>query len=247
MIRELPEMKMPDWLSGNNYHFEIKNLIRDSLFFPSCGTDNIPVKYFMGNVYSFIYVDHGISEYAFNRNIDLSNSFIGYKIIHKEKVSKIQLDNGNENNSLIRISPREPPKEWNKNSYCYWNVFRKKLNTNTGNNPDYFSLLYLSSEAIIAYYILYNQYKISPKILCIMQEGSNFGGNWTDYTDRNSDLAQAIFRNKELPEFLLNGGYGSVFGYENSLWPEYGKLIYKNTDYSGTEQRSFSLWGKQDK
>jgi len=63
-----------------------------------------------------------------------------------------------------------------------------------------------------------------PKILCIIQDGSGFGCNWTSYTNRGQDLAQAVFLNKNLPEYLINGGYGT--GYNDPIWPEYEKKIY---------------------
>jgi hypothetical protein len=243
MINEIPKIEMPNWLLGEKYKFDIKNIIIDSLYYPSCGTDGVPVKYFMGNIYSFVYVDYGISENDFNREIDLPEAFRGYKIIHKEKISKYQLDTGNEKYYLAKISHREPMRDWVQKTYCYWVVFKRELDYNDTHNPEYFSLLYLCSEAVSAYYVLYNQYKVSPKILCIIQDGHGFGGNWTDFTDRNLDLARAVFINKKLPEYLINGGYGT--GYEKSIWPEYKKLIYKKTDYdSYGEQKSFSLWDK---
>ena len=242
MINEIPKIEMPNWLLGEKYKFDIDNIIKDSLYYPSCGTDGVPVKYFMGNIFSFVYVDYGVSENDFNREINRPNTFRGYKIIHKEKISKYQLDKGNERYYPTKISPREPMGDWIKTPYCYWVVFKRKFNYNDTHNPECFSLLYLCSEAVSAYYALYNQYKVSPKILCIIQDGSGFGGNWTEFTDRNSDLAQAVFLNKKLPEYLINGGYGN--GYENLIWPEYKKFIYRNTDCDNENmQRSFTLWG----
>ena len=80
MINEIPKNEMPKWLLGEKYSFDIENIIKDSLYYPSCGRDGTPVKYFMGNIYSFVYVDYGISKNDFNKEIDLPDVFRGYNL-----------------------------------------------------------------------------------------------------------------------------------------------------------------------
>jgi hypothetical protein len=247
MINEIPKIEMPNWLFANKYDFDIKKIIKDSLYYPSCGTDGVPIKYFMGNIYSFIYVDYGVSENYLNGIINLPSAFRGYKVIHKEEITKDQLNRDKELYYPKKLSNRVPDKNWIKNPYCNWFIFKRKPYFNDTHNPEYFSLLYLCSDAVSAYYILYNQYNISPKIMCIIQDGSGFGGNWTDYRDRNLDMAQAVFLNKELPDYLINGGYGCGLGYEEPIWPEFKKFVYKKTDNDrDNQQRSFVLWGRND-
>jgi len=243
MIHEIPGIDMPDWLPAGNYGFDIKKIIKDSLYYPSCGTDGVPVKYFMGNVYSFVYVDYGFSENELDERIHVPDAFKGYEIIHKDKISQKQLDGGNKINYPPKISRRNPPSDWIEEPFCNWFVFKRKPGFNDDHNPEYFSLLYLCSEAVAAYCVLYNQYNVSPKILCMIQDGHGFGGNWTSYTERRLDLAQAVFLNRELPDYLIYGSYG--FDYVGGTWPEYEEFIYEHTDdFKNGDAKTFLLCGK---
>jgi hypothetical protein len=224
MINKIPEIEIPKWLLGETFQFCLNDVLTNSLYYPSCGMDGIPIQYFMGNIYSFIYVDYGIDEKEFIMEINKPNAFKGYELIKIEKISKYQLDNGQKINYLPRLSEQEPSKNWIKNPYCYWTIFERDIYYSDTHNPKRFSLLYLCSEAVSAYYALYNQNNIAPKILSIIQDGFGFGGNWTNYTDRKLDLAWAVFSNNKLPEYLINGGYGG--NYEDSIWPEYTKKIF---------------------
>jgi hypothetical protein len=251
MIKEIPNISMPEWLSVNDFSFFLNNILQDSMYYPSSGMDGIPIQNFMGNIYSFIYVDYGINENDFNKEVEMENAFKGYRIIHKEKILEKQLDNG----TIVKIEPKisdgRPPENWIQSPFCYWVVFERDINYGDMYNPKRFSLLFLCSEAVSAYYVLYNKNKIAPRILCILQDGSGFGGNWTRFTDRYMDLARAVFSNKNLPEYLINGGY--QFGYKEPIWPEYTKRLfyksYPNIFKKGElekDAKTFALWGRNE-
>jgi len=106
MITEIPEIEMPKWLAGNEFRFNLKDVIKDSLYYPSCGMDGIPIQCFMGNIYSFIYVDYGITESDFIKEVTKNNSIKGYSIIHNEKITKYQLDNGEKVDYAPKIDKR---------------------------------------------------------------------------------------------------------------------------------------------
>jgi hypothetical protein len=88
MIDVLPKLDMPKRLTNDTFTFSLENTIENSLYYPSCGIDGEPVKYLMGNVYSFIYVDYGISKKPLNDVIKY-DGFRGYRIIHRESASKL--------------------------------------------------------------------------------------------------------------------------------------------------------------
>ena len=251
MIIEIPEIKMPKWLLNDEFHFNVKNILTDSLYYPSCYIDGTPIQCLMGNIYSFVYVDYGLSENNFLCEINKPYSFKGYNIIHKEKILKGQLDNGVEITFQEYISKMRIPERWVKKPYCYWIIFERDINYNDDHNPKRFSLLFLCSEGVLAYYVLYNKNRIAPKILCIIQDGSGFGCNWTSYTDRDKYLARAVFANKNLPEYLINGGYGYRVVYEKPIWPEYTNKKYDNSDSynyrNGRDDnfRGFTLWERE--
>jgi len=225
MIKEIQQIKMPAWLSSGNFNFNLKEVLADSLYYPSCGTDGMPVQYFMGNVYSFIYVDYGIAENVFLEEINMENSFKGYKIISIKEIPEKQLYDENHNVfSHNKQYYMEQFKDYVKEPYCYWVIFERKETYNEEHNPKRFSLLYFCSEAVSAYYGLYKLNNMSPKIFCIIQDGSGFGCNWTSFKERNAPMALVIFSNNKSPEYLVNGGY--QLGYEDPIWSEYSKKIY---------------------
>jgi hypothetical protein len=88
MISVLPSRtRMPGWLENiteeniSNQKFDVTNILKDSLYYPSCGSDGLPINCFAGSIRSFVYVDYG-----FTRN-ELYEKF-RYKIIASRKISK---------------------------------------------------------------------------------------------------------------------------------------------------------------
>lgn len=252
MLENLPKIKMPDWLSADDFKFNLKDLLIDSLYYPSCGTDGIPVQYFMGNIYSFIYADYGVDETEFLNEVYSEKGFKGYRIIHKEKIEEERLFDMSEiywtKNESTFLKYRLYA-DYIKEPYNYWMIFEREGSYTDDYNPRRFSLLFMCREGVASFSDLYYQNKIVPKILCIIQDGSGFGCNWTSYTNRNAPMAQLVFSNDHLPEYLINGGYN--IGYEEPIWDEYTqKIYYKCFPYlhkKGKEirdARSFCLWGK---
>ena len=90
MIDKISAMHLPDWLSGDSFTFSLPSILKDSLYYPCCCFDGDPVKYFMGNVYSFVYVDYGVSREQFLNEIK-ENGFRGYHLIHEKEIKVEQL------------------------------------------------------------------------------------------------------------------------------------------------------------
>jgi hypothetical protein len=250
MLDEIEKIDMPDWLQGDTFQFNLQNILLDSLYYPACGLDGIPVRYFMGNVYSFIYVDYGISEEDFKKKIAKKNAFRGYKIIFKESISKSQLVNGANNYSeqidfsgFISDSPKESLRKRIQKPYCCWVIFERLKNYTDEHNPKRFSLLYLSSEGVSAYHALYVNNDIAPKILCIINPGHAFGYNWTNFTDRNKPLARTVFSmENNSPKYLINGGFKNI----ETIWPEYNKnMLQKLHRDSDNRETFFVVWGRR--
>jgi hypothetical protein len=230
MIDVLPKLDMPKRLTNDTFTFSLENIIENSLYYPSCGIDGDPVKYLMGNVYSFIYVDYGISKSTLSDAIKY-DGFRGYRIIHREPVSKLQLDRGRDFPCIPEVDEREKIRllhsDWIKAPFCQWFVFERSRHLNEYYNFQRFSMLYLCSEAVSAYYVLYAINNTSPQIFCIIQDGSAFGGNWTEYTNPNFAMAKAVYSITNLPEYLINGGNGplELYHYHKPIWPGYSKEI----------------------
>lgn len=68
MLDQLPEIATPNWLSQLSSEtimsspFPLRELLRDSLYYPSSAFDGDPIRHLAGNFLSFIYVDYGVSQ-----------------------------------------------------------------------------------------------------------------------------------------------------------------------------------------
>jgi hypothetical protein len=220
----------------------------------------------MGNVFSFVYVDYGVSEDKLDAKIEKKEAFRGYKIISRSTIGKKQLDNGENLDAKFRkyfegVHLDKDTLKYMQNPYCFWYIFERLPDVPDTHNPKRFSLLYLSSEAVSAYLALYVNNNIAPKILSIIQPGHGFGGNFTDFTYRKALLAQAVFSMKKRPKYVVNGGYYGTRTadtpntprepnyYLKPIWPEYAKNVAQRRHPASANSREkfFVLWGKSVK
>jgi hypothetical protein len=107
--------------------------------------------------------------------------------------------------------------------------------------PKRFSLLYICGEGVETYQALFGGSRVSPKVLAIIQPGTGFGLNWTDFTNPGAIFARSVREFSCVPPpFMLYGGWGT--GYDPCCWPEYSKLLKRWVD--GTGERA--LWEAAD-
>lgn len=232
MINEIPRLSMPGWLQHENFTFDICNILKDSLYYPCAEFDGSPVKYFMGNVYSFIYVDYGVSRDRFLEAIK-NQGFRGYKVKHQQTVARSELVPSGWN---IKIEPNKKTENpeifytsWVQKPFCEWIVFERCEGRDDSYNPKRFSLLYLCADGAAAYQALYLSNGMNPNIIAIIQPE---GGNYSGFRNREDIFARSVFYNKrKLPMYLINGGGGPPDLYDNAPWREYNTLIKKiNSD-----------------
>lgn len=235
MVTELSQLKMPSWLASlktNNLMtaiFPLKEIIHDSLFYPACGFDGQPVKYFAGNVYSFIYVDYSRTKKALFQELE-SSGFRGYNIAGYREISKRELALSD----WEQIMPIDFADEQKHHivkiakPYAIWAIFQRENDFSEEHGPKRFSLLYLCAEGVAAYQALFNSNNIVPKIIAIINPGTGFGGNWTNFEDPDKIFAKIVKQNKAgIPRYLIYGGRGNSKYYKESCWPDiYGNCIY---------------------
>ena len=95
MIPEIERRPIPKWLAHLNSVdiLPIRDLLADSLYYPSAALDGDPVKYLAGFIHSFIYVDYG----AFKHNEVLQTmqddcrGFRGYRLAYWRDVEEKEL------------------------------------------------------------------------------------------------------------------------------------------------------------
>ena len=119
-------------------------------------------------------------------------------------------------------------------------VFERDYEFGPEIGPEVFSLLYLGAEGITVYENLYLANGIVPKAMAIIQPGTAFGGNWTDYRDPDAPLAVSVMKGKTMPNYFFYGGYG-YFSYDDFMWPEYRQIDAIDNYYRGSDGR-VTVW-----
>ena len=112
-----------------------------------------------------------------------------------------------------------------KKPYCSWSIFQLREDVPAINGPPRFSLLYLCADGVAAFQALYYANSASPKAVAVIQPGTAFGGNWTDFENPSGIFADTVLGNPQgRPQILLNKSAGYSFE-EQCCWPSYTELI----------------------
>jgi hypothetical protein len=244
MIPEIESVENPEWLYQNEFKFDVKAVLKDSLYYPAARFDGDPVKYFAGNVYSFLYVDYGVSRGEFLSEIHHPRySFRGYHILHQEPITEEQLT---PNGWTVKIFPertlatdlgrfeRDRNEGVIKKPFCEWVIFERDKGLDKRHGPERFSLLYLCADGVAAYQAIYLSNNIRPKIIAIIQPGTGFGNNWTDFRDEKEIFARSVFHYEDLlPDYIIDGWWhsGSDEDFNNNensfspIWKRYSKWV----------------------
>ena len=133
---------------------------------------------------------------------------------------------------------------WNeKKPYCSWSIFQLRGDVPAIHGPPRFSLLYLCADGVAAFQALYYANSASPKAVAVIQPGTAFGGNWTDFEDPSGIFARTVLGNPQgIPQILLNKSTGYSHQ-EHCCWPSYTEWI-GFLDFSG---RGIGVFVEKDK
>jgi hypothetical protein len=233
----LEELEMPLWLkeltpeSMVNDPLPLNDLLENSLYYPSAGSDGTPIRYLAGNIYSFFYVDYcKEQEKAIN---DIQKGCKGYDLLamhslpaHEELLpEKWPLPASDRDPHSNEYSSLRFESWIVKDRFCIWAIFQRKTDFPSSHGPERFSLLYLSAEGLTVFTEIYGKYKIVPKAIAIIQPGHGFGANWTNFEDPKAIFPRTVLSNPNgQPEMLLHGGIGGIRFYREPCWPSYNKL-----------------------
>jgi hypothetical protein len=85
-------------------------------------------------------------------------------------------------------------------------------------------LLYIGGEGVATYQALYWSNKTAPKALAIIQPGTGFGLNWTDFREQGAPLNWVVCNNPagQQPDILYYGGIGK--NYAHFDWDGYQRF-----------------------
>lgn len=227
-------LPLPSWLAQAtaakmlDEPFPLGEVLQESLFYPSCGSDGGPVRYLGKWINSFVYVDYGYSRQKFLDEL-AARPFVGYQVVGMRGVSFTELaPNGWRTPVLSSFEIRESNrylKERVGQPFCEWVIFEREMSTPPSHGPERFSLLYMHADGADAYQSLYVGNDLCAKGIAVIQPGCGFGRNWTDFNDPQAVLARLVMGNPAgVPDFYLGGGIGPR-KYLSPRWPEYSSLL----------------------
>ena len=233
MIEYLPVIERPQWLSDldpkyiNYIEFPLEDVLRDSLYYPSSGFDGTPVRHFLGNVFSFVYVDYGNNSKELDEAL-AKPGFRGYEVIAKRDITEKELvPNGWQwlytrdeiyasGNPLEHCSWLRSP-----SPFCSWIIFQRKKDAPVSHGPHRFSLLYLCADGVAAFQALYVCNEMAPACVAIIQPGHGFGTNWTCFNDPDKIFARSVLENPAgKPKVILYGGNSGREYFSAPCWPD---------------------------
>ena len=216
--RVIDQPAAPAWLRGFAVYirvgssFPLKRILKNSLYYPASEFDGDPVKFFAGNIHSFVYADCGRSEEELLQAL-ANPGFLGYEPIATRSVTAQEL-NWPELPSYLNETPVDSNLErfielgWVKQPFCSWTVFQRCDDRPPSHGPARFSFLFLCADGTAAYQALYVANSIAPKAIAIIQPG------WSYFSDPEHVLASTVAANPAgKPELLIYGGDGSRDSY----------------------------------
>lgn len=231
MIDYLPFRADPAWLSKLtsdsivNGPFPLRDILRNSLYYPASGFDGNPIRHLAGNIHSFIYVDYGYERDVFDRALH-EEGFRGYEILATREVTEQELVPHGWHPIPPMPYEGRPSADACKVPFCLWAVLQRRADMLPSHGPERFSLLYLCADGAATFQALYLANGLAPKAIAIIQPGHGFGGNYTDFTDPERILARSVLSNPAgRPELLLYGGWFSRNLYREPCWSDYRDQI----------------------
>ena len=244
MIAELPRIEPPDWLNRNqeeiqNGEFPLREILKDSLYYPASGTDGDPVKYLAGNVLSFIYADYGIERNEVLHTLKHGqHRFCGYAPVALRDVNMKELCPDGWTPKLPRPGDGNPERgrSFIKPPFAVWSIFQRLAGFSDEHGPERFSLLHICGDGVATFQALYHGNHCVPHAVAVINPGTGFGGNWTDFSDRALIFARSVLENPSGdPELLLYGGICPADDpfYQEPCWPDYPEPVACVPKYDG--------------
>jgi len=115
---------------------------------------------------------------------------------------------------------------WVRPPFALWAVFVRTPDFGADHGPERFSLLYIGGDGVATFQAPYHGNRAAPVAVAIIQPGTGFGGNWTDFEDPDRVFARSVRENPaDVPDLLLFGGFGRPDFYREPCWPDYGHQV----------------------
>lgn len=258
---------MPEWLPALTPEnimtgvFPLRDILTDSLYYPACNIDGIPIRYLGGNVHSFIYVDYGVEKTEIIEQLQRTfpttgnrpvpgEGLRGYRLLAHREVAKEELVPNGWSQVPIRPGDGDPNRHrrWIKKPFAVWSVFERHEDLTDTYGTQRLSLLYIGGDGAATYQAIYCGNRATAKFLAIIAPGTGFGFNYTDFRDSERILGRVVLDNPYgQPEYLIWDGWNqnpnntacwSFFKEPVCLIEPYNKIgLWRRTAIDGTESR----------
>ena len=215
--------------------FPVRALLYNSVYYPASAFDggvirdcNVNRKDW--NVLSFVYVDYKETQ----RSLSETEMPRGYRLLGMRQLKEEELvPNGwtpqlPPNLDIERYQRMAMPYS-RRHAFATWMVFERLPEFGEDHGPERFSLIFLGADGVATYQALYWTNGMCPRAIAIIQPGTGFGGNWTDFFKKGAPLYWTVSHNPAgMPEYVYCGFWARTStdandtpNFDNFDWPEY--------------------------
>lgn len=191
---------VPEWLARLNptqleaSAFPLNEALQHSRYYPAAGFDGRPVQFLGGLIHSFIYVDYGTEARAVDAEVQ-APGFLGYPLVGSKRLIERDLAPkgwhpqvpSQFREQVCRFTEIQT-RGFVRSPFATWYIFDRDNDRDKDHGPLRFSLVYLCADGVAAYQALYGQNHTAPEVLAVIQPGTGFGGNYTDFRDPDGFL-----------------------------------------------------------
>lgn len=246
MKRTFLDELTPEMIQDNP--FPVKEVLENSIYYPASGFDGGLIRDCNVNrrnwgVNSFVYVDYHETE----QRLQETTKPRGYRLLGKRRLKEEELV---PNGWRPQLPPNIDMRKYqdtvcsfaNKRPFGTWLVFEREEGFGEEHGPERFSLFYLCADGVAAYQALYWSNNCVPKAIAIIQPGTGFGFNWTDFFRKGDPFYWTVKNNPAgMPEYVYCGYWARTATSANASpehfhfdWPEY-QFVFPAVGYPDHE------------
>ena len=219
----------------------VRELLYNSVYYPASAFDGGVIRDCNVNrkdwkVLSFVYCDYAMKK----RDLQETDMPRGYRILGQRPLTEHELI---PQDWTQQIPPGMDMKRYlgnvvdmfAKQLFAQWMVFERLPEFDENHGPKRFSLIYICGDGVATYQALYWTHDIAPRAVAIIQPGTGFGGNWTDFFKKSDPFYWTVKNNPAgLPEYVYCG-YWSQSATPAKANPENMQLHFDWPEYQFME------------
>ena len=219
--------------------FPIRALLYNSVYYPASAFDGGVIRDCNVNrkdweVLSFVYVDYMATE----RDLSETDMPRGYRVLGKRRLTETELI---PNGWTPKLPPNLDMQRYqhtvshfaNRQPFATWMVFERLPEFGEDHGPKRFSLLYLCADGVATYQALYWTHGVHPHAIAIIQPGTGFGGNWTDFFKKDDPFYWTVSHNAAgMPDYVYCGYWSQNRATSPSDTPEHIHFDWPDYTYA---------------